>query len=177
MKALIFIMATINTNKADKIMLYLRGQGYARGGAEKLGPDIVEFLEGNGHTFAGSARNQIEKMKTSQWSNMQRDMWVAGHPQVENLFGLNPYELESLYMSHLTRLNSKASGIIPGDKTTGTPGVGGAKGGTGLIKPKYAFNGFNGTGWDTINLLSIAEDGTLDDDYVIKMKTNILSFL
>ncbi len=171
-------MATINTNKADKIMLYLRGNGYARSGAEALGPDIVEFLEGNGHTFAGSARNQVEKMSSSQWNNMQRDLWVAGHSQVENFFGLNPYELESLYMSKLGRINTNSHKIIPGDKTTGSAGVGGAKGGTGLIKPKYAFNGFNGTGWDTINLLQIAEDGTLDDDYVIKMKnlpTNPLS--
>ena len=178
MKALIIIMASINTNKADKIMLYLRGQGYARGGAEKLGPDIVQFLEDNGHTFMGNARRQLENMSTSQWSNMQRDLWVAGNPQVEALFGLNPYELESLYMSHLNRINSKAPGIIPGDKTTGSTGVGGAKGGTGLIKPSYAFNGYNGTGWDNINLLNIAEHGSLNDDYVVKMKnlrTNPLS--
>jgi hypothetical protein len=163
-------MANINTNKADKIMLYLRANGYARSGAEKLGPDIVNFLEDNGHTFVGAARNQIEKMSTSQWSNMQRDLWVAGHPQVENMFGLNPHEIEDLYMSKLGRINSNSHKIIPGDKTTGTPGIGGAKGGTGLIKPSYAFNGFDGTGWDRINLLQIAEDGTLDDDYVIKMK-------
>ena len=150
-------------------MLYLRGNGYARSGAEPLGPDIVEFLEDKGHTFVGNARNQIEKMSSSQWNKMQ-NQWIAGDSRVESFFGLNPYEVEVLYMSQLGRINSNAHKIEPGKNTTGSPGIGGAKGGSGLIKPSYAWNGFDGTGWDRINLLQIAEDGTLDDDYVIKMK-------
>ena len=102
-------------------MLYLRGQGYARGGAEKLGPDIVQFLEDNGHTFMGNARRQLENMSTSQWSNMQRDLWVAGNPQVEALFGLNPYELESLYMSHLNPSILKHPELSPVIKLLGQP--------------------------------------------------------
>jgi len=162
-------MASINTAKADKIMLYLRGNGYARGGAEKLGPDIVQFLEDNGHTFAGSAKGQIEKMSQSQWNKMQA-RWVDGHSGIESLFGLNPHELEDLYMRRLSRINTNAHKIEPGKNTTGMPGVGGAKGGSGLIKPSYAFDGYNGTGWDNINLLNIAEHGSLNDDYIVKMK-------
>ena len=62
--------------------------------------------------------------------------------------------LNHLYMSTLDPLSIvKHLELYPATiPTTGTPGVGGAKGGTGLIKPSYAFNGFNGTGWDTINL-------------------------
>ena len=150
-------------------MLYLRGNGYARGGAVKLGPDIVEFLEGNGHTFVGNARSQIEKMSQSSWNKIQ-ESWTRGDTSIELFFGLNPHKIEDLYLRKLSVINSKSSGIIPGKDTKGMPGVGGAKGGSGLIKPSYAFNGFNGTGWDTINLLQIAEDGTLDEDYTIKMK-------
>lgn len=173
MKALILIMATIRTSQADKIMLYLKGQGWTRGGAQVIGPEIVAFLTAQGHTFAGNAQRQIQDMSQSAWNKMQ-ERWMAGNPTIEAFFGLNPYEIEEKYMKNLTNMNPGSYKVEPGKNTTGSPGVGGAKGGAGGIRKKDALNAWNGTGWDNTNIEAIATTGNLDPAYKVKM-TNLRS--
>ena len=151
-------MARITPTQADSIILYLYTQGYKAGGARPLGPDIIEYLIGAGHTFSHRAETKIRDMKSGGWTPLLKK-WATNAPIVPVLFGgLTAYEVDSLYTKHL---------LTGTDIELGTDPLGSPTGGKGR-HAKYAH--YNQTGWDNINLQSIAMTGKPDPTYLALLK-------
>jgi len=122
-------------------------------GARGLGPDIIEYLTAKGHTFHHRAEKKLRDMPSPGWSVLLKK-WAANAPIVESIFGLTAYEVDSLYTKHL-----RASRLIP----LGTPPAGSRTGGKGRGSNEA---NYNQTGWDNINLQSIAMTGKPDPAYL-----------
>jgi len=153
-------MARITPIKVNQIILYLYAQGYKAGNARKLGPDIVEYLIGAGHTMNSSVEKKLRTMPSAGWSSQMSD-WTSNAPIIPAMFGgLSAYQLDEYYTRRLP--NSGGIELNP----TGAPSgrLGGGKGSAAK------FGNYNTTGWDTTNLDSIANDGKLNSEYVSRLQ-------
>ena len=147
-------MARITDMTAKQIILYLYAQGFKAGGARPLGDDIADYLIATGHTFANSTvEKKIRTAPSAGWSGVLR-LHTDDDPIIKSLFGINAYELDK-YTQNL------APGIVLNTSPLGA--VGGGKG-RSTKADKY-----NTTGWDTVNLDSIANNRVLHPDYVTKL--------
>tara|TARA_R110001599_G_scaffold41806_1_gene126197 strand:+ start:3413 stop:5518 length:2106 start_codon:yes stop_codon:yes gene_type:complete len=152
-------MARINSTKASQIILYLYAQGYKAGGARQIGPDIADYLISTGHTFANpTVEKKIRSMPSAGWSSMMANDWPNNAANVSGLFGIDAYNIDK-YTQQLGY-----SGVVSSPR--GAP-FGADKGGKGRGAKG---RDFNKTGWDTVNLDSIATDGRLHPDYVAKLQ-------
>jgi hypothetical protein len=146
-------MARITPTQADAIILYLFTQGYKAGGARPLGPDIIEYLTKKGHTFHPRSEKKLRDMPSAGWSGLLKK-WTANNRLVSSVFGLSAYEVDSLYTKNLPT----GRDIVLGSSPHGSP-----SGGKGRAAKS---NRYNQTGWDNINLESIAMTGKPDPTYL-----------
>ena len=148
-------MARITATKANQIILYLYAQGFKAGGARPLGNDIADYLIATGHTFANSTvEKKIRNAQSAGWSGVLRQH-MDNDPIIESLFGINAYELDK-YTQNLAPII-----LSPRGSPYGADGGG---------KGRSTKSGnYNTTGWDTVNLDSIANNQVLHPDYVTKL--------
>ena len=147
-------MARITDMTAKQIILYLYAQGFKAGGARPLGDDIADYLIATGHTFANSTvEKKIRTAPSAGWSGVLR-LHTDDDPIIKSLFGINAYELDK-YTQNL------APGIVLNTSPLGA--LGGGKG------RSTKSGNYNTTGWDTVNLDSIANNRVLHPDYVTKL--------
>jgi len=151
-------MARISATKANQIILYLYAQGYKAGGARKIGDDIADYLLATGHTFANATvEKKVRTAPSAGWSGVLKQH-TENDPIISSMFGVNAYDLDK-YTQQLGY-----SGIIssPRGAPYGADGGGKGRGAKGA--------NYNTTGWDTVNLDSIANNSALHPDYVSKLK-------
>ena len=154
-------MARITASKANQIILYLYAQGYKAGGYKQIGNDIADYLLATGHTFANAT---VEKKvrsahagASSAWSGVL-NQHTENDPIIKSMFGIDAYDLDK-YTQQLGY-----GGIISSPRGSPYGADGGGKG-RAAKGPNY-----NTTGWDTVNLDSIATDGVLHPDYYTKLQ-------
>ena len=152
-------MARITPAKVDQIILYLYAQGYKAGGARALGPDIVAYLFAQGHTMNGAVEKKLLTMPSAGWSSLMSN-WTDNLSIVSSIFGINAYDIDEKY----TKLLPTSRSIVLSPKGSPYGADGGGKG------RATKFGNWNATGWDMLNLDSIAENNTLDADYLIKLQ-------
>ena len=151
-------MARITASKANQIILYLYAQGYKAGGARKIGNDLADYLLATGHTFANATvEKKVRTAPSAGWSGVLKQH-TENDPIISAMFGIDAYNLDK-YTQQLGY-----SGIISSPRGAPYGADGGGKG-RGAKGPNW-----NTTGWDTVNLDSIANTGALHPDYITKMR-------
>ncbi len=150
-------MARITEPQVQNILAYLWAQGYKAGKVRPLGPDMVDYLTSKGHTFVPRAEKKLREIPSSSFSSYTKK-WTANDPVVKGLFGLDAYDVDSLYTKNLPT----GRGIVLGTSPGGSPGGGAGRAG----KPDK----FNQTGWDIVNIESIVNDSMLHPDYLAKLQ-------
>lgn len=177
-------MATVTGEKAQKILLYLLTNGFKatninKTGVEGLGFDIIAFLNSEGHTVTGDAENRLKVakgggMKGNTYSDQVSTPWADNAPIVGETFGgLTAYEIDTWTINTFSKIGAGVQKVR--DKNGIAPPFGASKGmGGRSAKPE---TGFNRTGWDLINILSIAETGSVDEGWVNEVRSGISSGL
>jgi hypothetical protein len=156
-------MARITATKANQIILYLYAQGFKAGSVglsskknpSELGNDIADYLIATGHNFANSTvEKKVREAQPASWSAVL-EKHKENDPMIESLFGINAYELDK-YTKNLAPII-----LSPRGSPYGADGGG---------KGRSTKSGnYNTTGWDTVNLDSIANNQVLHPDYVTKL--------
>ena len=157
-------MARITATKANQIILYLYAQGFKAGAVglsskknpSQLGNDIADYLIATGHNFANSTvEKKVREAQPATWSAVL-EKHKENDPMIKSLFGITAYELDK-YTQNL------APSIVLSPRGSPYGADGGGKG------RSTKSGNYNTTGWDTVNLDSIANNQVLHPDYVTKL--------
>ena len=177
-------MATVDGEKAQKILMYLLTNGFKatninKTGVEGLGFDIIAFLNAEGHTVTGDAENRLKVakgggMKGNTYSDQVSTPWADNAPIVAETFGgLTAYDIDNWTINTFAKIGAGVQKVRDSNGIVFPQGASKGMGGRNA-KPE---SGFNRTGWDLINILSIASTGSVDEGWVNEVRAGVTSGL